>query len=111
LFTRWAGVSPKRFQQFLTVEHAKARLSQSRSVLELAGEAGLSGPGRVHDLFVTLEAVSPGEFKAGGAGLAIGYAIHDTPFGPSLIAVTPRGICALQFVENTHSAVARLRHE
>lgn len=110
LFTRWAGVSPKRFQQFLTVEHAKARLSHCRSVLELAGEAGLSGPGRLHDLFVTLEAVSPGEFKAGGAGLAIRYAIHDTPFGPALLAVTPRGICALQFVENTGSPVARLRH-
>lgn len=111
LFTRWAGVSPKRFLQFLTVEHAKARLSHSRNVLDLAGGVGLSGPGRLHDLFVTLEGVSPGKFKAGGAGLTIRYGIHDTPFGPSLIAVTARGICGLRFVENEDTAAARLRHD
>ena len=111
LFTRWAGVSPKRFLQFLTVEHAKARLSHSRNVLDLAGGVGLSGPGRLHDLFVTLEAVSPGEFKAGGAGLTIRYGVHDTPFGLSLIAVTARGICGLRFMGERGSAVARLRHD
>ena len=111
LFTRWAGVSPKRFLQFLTVEHAKARLSHSGNVLDLAGGVGLSGPGRLHDLFVTLEAVSPGEFKTGGAGLTIRYGIHDSPFGLSLIAVTVRGICGLQFLEDRGSAVARLRDD
>jgi len=97
LFTRWAGVSPKRFLQHLTVEHAKARLAASRSALELAGEVGLSGPGRLHELFVTLEAMSPGEYRAGGAGQRIRYGAADSPFGPCFIASTARGICALRF--------------
>src|SRR3989337_2337689 len=84
LFTRWAGVSPKRFVQCLTVEHAKSRLAATRGVLDLAGAVGLSGPGRLHDLFVTLEAMSPGEYKAGGAGLAIRYGVHETAFGAGL---------------------------
>jgi AraC family transcriptional regulator of adaptative response/methylated-DNA-[protein]-cysteine methyltransferase len=99
LFTRWAGVSPKRFLQYLTVEHAKSRLPESQNVLDLAGTVGLSGPGRLHDLFVTLEAVSPGEYKARGAGLEIRYGIHASPFGPALIAVSPRGICGLHFLD------------
>lgn len=99
LFTQWAGISPKRFLQYLTVEYAKSKIAQSRNLLELSLDAGLSGPGRLHDLFVSLEAMSPGEFKAGGAGLEIRYGIHPTPFGRSLIATTPRGICALQFVD------------
>ncbi len=111
LFTRWAGVSPKRFLQFLTIEHAKARLAQSRNALDLADGVGLSGPGRLHDLFVTLEAMSPGEFKAGGAGLTICYGIHDSPFGRCLIAATSRGICGLQFLENETNATAGLRHD
>jgi len=101
LFTRWAGVSPKRFLQYLTVEHAKSRLAASQNVLDLAGEVGLSGPGRLHDLFVTIEAMSPGEYRSGGAGQHIGFGIVDSPFGPCLIASTARGICALRFLEST----------
>ena len=109
LFTRWAGVSPKRFLQFLTVEHAKARLAASRSLLDLAGAVGLSGPGRLHDLFVKLEAMSPGEARSGGAGLAITYGVHDSPFGPAVIATTARGVCGLHFLEQGTDAEARRR--
>jgi AraC family transcriptional regulator, regulatory protein of adaptative response / methylated-DNA-[protein]-cysteine methyltransferase len=111
LFTRWAGVSPKRFLQYLTVEHAKTRLETSPSLLNLAGEIGLSGPGRLHDLFVSLEAMSPGEYKAGGAGLEIRYGVHETPFGPALIAVTTRGICGLHFLGDGDAGVALLRED
>jgi AraC family transcriptional regulator of adaptative response/methylated-DNA-[protein]-cysteine methyltransferase len=111
LFTRWAGVSPKRFVQYLTVEHAKSRLAGSRSVLDLAGAVGLSGPGRLHDLFVTLEAMSPGEYRAGGAGLAIRYGVHESPFGPALLALTARGVCGLRFVEGARDGATWLRRE
>lgn len=113
LFTRWAGVSPKRFLQFLTVEHAKTRLAQSCSLLDVTGHAGLSSPGRLHDLFVTLEAVSPGDFKAGGKSLAIRYGIHASPFGFCLIATTLRGICGMQFLNGTdrHDPASLLRRE
>ncbi len=99
LFTRWTGISPKRFLQYLTVEYAKTKIAQTKSVLDLTLEAGLSSPGRLHDLFVTLEAMSPGEFKTGGKGLQIWYGIHDTPFGRSLIATTARGVCHLHFLD------------
>ena len=98
LFRRWAGISPKRFIQFLTLEHAKKLLGGSHSVLDATYGAGLSSPGRLHDLFVTLEAMTPGEFKARGAGLRITYGFHPTPFGECLLAVTDRGICGLGFV-------------
>jgi len=98
LFRRWAGISPKRFVQFLTLEHAKQALEESRSVLDAAYDAGLSGPGRLHDLFVTTEAMTPGEFKAKGAGLEISYGFHPSPFGECFLAVTERGICGLGFV-------------
>lgn len=113
LFTRWAGVSPKRFLQFLTVEHAKARLARCVSVLDAADSAGLSSGGRLHDLFVTLEAMSPGEFKSGGAGLAIRYGVHPSPFGPCLIAATDRGICGVQFLDDMKpgNAAALLRQQ
>jgi AraC family transcriptional regulator of adaptative response/methylated-DNA-[protein]-cysteine methyltransferase len=111
LFTRWAGVSPKRFLQYLTVESAKARLASSASVLELAGAVGLSGPGRLHDLFVTLEAVSPGEYKTGGAGIPVRYGIHASPFGPALIAVSARGVCGLHFLDGTDDPAACLRRD
>jgi AraC family transcriptional regulator, regulatory protein of adaptative response / methylated-DNA-[protein]-cysteine methyltransferase len=97
-FQRWAGISPKRFLQYLTVEHAKAQLDASRSVLDAAFAAGLSGPGRLHDHFVTVEAMTPGEYKQQAAGLTITYGQHDTPFGPALIAVTPRGLNAVAFL-------------
>jgi AraC family transcriptional regulator, regulatory protein of adaptative response / methylated-DNA-[protein]-cysteine methyltransferase len=99
LFTRWAGISPKRFLQYLTIEYAKSRIAQTKSLLDLTSDVGLSSPGRLHDLFVNLEAMSPGEFKAGGAGLQIWYGIHDTTFGKSLIATTSRGICNLHFLD------------
>lgn len=111
LFTRWAGVSPKRFLQYLTVEHAKARLLASRSVLDLAGEVGLSGPGRLHDLFVSLEAMSPGEYRGGGAGLAIRYGIHASPFGRAVLAVSPRGICGLRFPERDEDVANLVRRD
>ena len=99
IFTRWAGVSPKRFIQFLTVESAKERLRASEPVLRAAFGAGLSGPARLHDLFVTTTAVTPGEFKARGSSLEIHHGIADTPFGPALFGVTARGLCHLAFLE------------
>ena len=100
MFKRWAGVSPKRFLQYLTVENAKRMLRDSASVLDTSLEVGLSGPGRLHDLFVNIEAVTPGEYKRLGKGLVIGYGFYSTPFGECLIASTSRGICFLGFVED-----------
>lgn len=100
LFTRWVGISPKRFLQFLTKEHAKRLLEESENLLETAYDSGLSGPGRLHDLFVSCEAVTPGEYKQAGEGLQIVYGFHPSPFGECLIARTERGICSLSFVEN-----------
>jgi AraC family transcriptional regulator of adaptative response/methylated-DNA-[protein]-cysteine methyltransferase len=100
LFSRWAGISPKRFLQFLTKEHAKQLLDRSGSVLTATYESGLSSTGRLHDLFVVCEAVTPGEYKSGGAGLVITYGYHPGPFGECLLATTDRGICSLQFVES-----------
>ena len=98
LFSRWAAISPKRFLQYLTVEHAKQVLKESRSLLDATFETGLSSPGRLHDLFITVEAMTPGEFKNEGAGLTIQYGFHPTMFGECLLAVTQRGICGLSFV-------------
>jgi AraC family transcriptional regulator of adaptative response/methylated-DNA-[protein]-cysteine methyltransferase len=98
IFSRWAGISPKRFLQFLTKEGAKELLAQSENLLDTTYEVGLSSLGRLHDLFVTTEAVTPGEYKSGGAGLTIRYGLHDTPFGKALIGTTERGICHLGFV-------------
>ena len=99
LFTRWAGISPKRFLQFLTKENAKTLLKNT-SLLDATYSAGLSSPGRLHDLFVKCEAVTPGEYKLKGAGLHIVYGFHPTPFGECLIASTERGICFLAFVND-----------
>jgi len=106
LFTRWAGISPKRFLQCLTVEYAKSKIAETANLLDLTIEVGLSSPGRLHDLFVKLEAMSPGEFKTGGIGLEIWYGIHPTPFGECLIATTPRGICNLHFLDATSKDAA-----
>ncbi len=97
MFKRWAGVSPKRFLQFLTVARAQAALREGKSALEASYDSGLSGPGRLHDLFVAVEAVTPGEYKDEGAGVEIRYGFHSTPFGDCLLAVTDRGICGLAF--------------
>lgn len=106
VFSRWAGISPKRFIQFLTLDYAKSLLRQRAGVLETAYAAGLSGPGRLHDLFVTLEAVTPGEYKQGGAGLTLHVGRHTTPFGDCLLATTARGICALNFLDDGRNPAA-----
>jgi AraC family transcriptional regulator of adaptative response/methylated-DNA-[protein]-cysteine methyltransferase len=106
LFSQWAGISPKRFLQYLTVEYAKSKILQSQNLLDLTWDVGLSSPGRLHDLFVKLEALSPGEFKSGGAGIEIRYGIHETPFGKSLLATTTRGICNLYFLDAATEAIA-----
>ena len=98
LFTRWAGVSPKQFLGYLTLEHAKRALERAESVLEATYDVGLSGPSRLHDLFVTFEGVTPGEYKAMGDGIAIRYGVHEGFLGPFVVGLTDRGICALQFV-------------
>lgn len=99
LFRRWAGITPKSFLQALTLDSARQLLRESASVLETAYEVGLSGPGRLHDLFVTHEAMSPGEWKSGGEGLTIAYGFHPSPFGAALIMATPRGVCGLAFAD------------
>lgn len=112
LFTRWVGISPKRFLQFLTKEHARSLLDQSSSVLDAAYQSGLSGPGRLHDLFVTLDAVTPGEYKLQGEGLKIEYGFHPTPFGECLLAITERGVCGMAFVShgNRDEVLSDLQH-
>ncbi len=97
LFRRQVGLSPKKYVQFLTLERAKDILAQSRSVLDAAYASGLSGPGRLHDLFVNVEAMTPGEYKHRGRGLTIRYGVHPSPFGQCLIMRTARGVCGLAF--------------
>ena len=99
VFSRWAGVSPKQFLQALSLAQAKQQLAQGASVFDAALQAGLSGPSRLHDAFVNVEAVTPGEFKSGLAGVDISYGYHPSPFGECLILSTTRGICALGFVQ------------
>lgn len=108
LFRRWAGLTPKRFLQLLTLEEAKRRLDDSRSVLHATYAAGLSGPGRLHDLFVGLEGVTPGEYRTGGAGVAVEYGVATTPFGVALVGRTGRGVCHLSFVDNGAGSLDRL---
>ncbi|MFT5133149.1 MAG: AraC family transcriptional regulator of adaptative response [Gammaproteobacteria bacterium] len=111
LFQRWAGVSPKRFLEYLTVERAKVLLQDSHSILDASIETGLSGPGRLHDHFVSIDAVSPGEYKNRGDNLEISYAFHESPFGELLLALTERGILALSFVERNskNAELAKLK--
>ena len=97
LFSRWAGVSPKRYQQWLKLDHAKSLLANRHTTLETANEVGLSGSGRLHDLFVRWEAMSPGEYSKGGAGLQILWGWFESPFGAALIMGTERGICGIGF--------------
>ncbi|WP_085031534.1 methylated-DNA--[protein]-cysteine S-methyltransferase [Ensifer aridi] len=100
VFTRWAGLSPKAFLQAITLDHAKRLLRQEdMPLLETSIEVGLSGPGRLHDLFVTHEAMSPGEWKARGAGLTIRYGFHPSPFGTALVMITDRGLAGLAFAD------------
>ena len=104
LFSEWAGVSPKRFLQYLTKEHAHRLLAQSADVLTVAAEVGLSSGSRLHDLMVSCEALTPGEIKAGGAGLTISHGLAPSPFGPAVVAWSPRGICHLAFCSGDEAA-------
>jgi AraC family transcriptional regulator of adaptative response/methylated-DNA-[protein]-cysteine methyltransferase len=99
LFRRWAGLTPKAFLQAITLDHARRLLRDSASVLDASLEVGLSGPGRLHDLFVTHEAMSPGEWKSGGEGLTLSYGFHPCPFGTALVMATPRGLAGLAFAD------------
>jgi AraC family transcriptional regulator of adaptative response/methylated-DNA-[protein]-cysteine methyltransferase len=100
LFSSWVGISPKRFLQFLTKEYVKELLARPTNLLDATFDAGLSSPGRLHDLFVSCEAVTPGEYKSRGRGISIAYGFHDSPFGECLIAATERGICWLSFARD-----------
>src|SRR5437870_6263132 len=106
LFRRWAGLTPKAFLQALTLDHARALLRDSASVLDASFEVGLSGPGRLHDLFVTHEAMSPGEWKSGGEGLTLSYGFHPSAFGPALVMATGRGLAGLAFADQGDEAAA-----
>src|ERR1700690_4375726 len=99
LFRRWAGLTPKAFLQALTLDGARQLLRESASVLDATYEVGLSGPGRLHDLFVTHEAMSPGEWKAGGEGTTIHFGFHPSPFGSALVMATPRGLAGLALAD------------
>ncbi|WP_243360318.1 bifunctional helix-turn-helix domain-containing protein/methylated-DNA--[protein]-cysteine S-methyltransferase [Fundidesulfovibrio terrae] len=113
VFSAWAGISPKRFLQFLTKQSARELLRASRDVLRVSTETGLSGPGRLHDLMVSCEAMTPGEVGALGAGTAIAYGFSESPFGRFLAGATPRGVCHLRFVAQgeDEAAEAELRAE
>ncbi|WP_050424074.1 methylated-DNA--[protein]-cysteine S-methyltransferase [Bradyrhizobium tropiciagri] len=99
LFRRWAGLTPKAFMQALTLDHAKNLLRDSASVLDAALDSGLSGPGRLHDLFVAHEAMSPGEWKTGGGGMTLRYGFHASPFGTAIVIATDRGLAGLAFAD------------
>ncbi|MGD1006583.1 MAG: methylated-DNA--[protein]-cysteine S-methyltransferase [Ignavibacteriaceae bacterium] len=100
IFTEWAGISPKKFLQFLTIEELKKELTKSKNLIDAANNVGLSAQSRVYDLFVKIEAVTPNEYKTRGKGISIDYGIHNTPFGSCLLAVTERGICSINFIED-----------
>lgn len=107
LFSQWAGVSPKRYQQYLTLGHAKALLRAQHPTLATAHASGLSGTGRLHDLFLTWEAMRPGDYARGGAGLVIYEGLFDSPFGPMLAMGTDRGLCAIGFICETGEEATR----
>src|SRR5262245_65568011 len=111
LFRRWAGLTPKAFLQALTLDSARRLLRDDASVLDASYEVGLSGPGRLHDLFVTHEAMSPGEWKSGGEGLTIAYGFHPSPFGMALVMATERGLAGLAFADpgEEETALADMR--
>lgn len=111
MFTEWAGISPKRFLQFLTIDFLKEKLNEPRNLLEAAESAGLSSQSRVYDLFTTLEAVTPQEYKTKGSGIHIEYGIHETPFGECLIGKTDRGICWMSFLtqENVKNEIESMK--
>ena len=110
LFTRWAGISPKKFLQYLTLRYAKDQLRDDLSLEEIAYEAGLSGPSRLHDLFINMEGMTPGQYKKSGKGITINYGFHLSPFGKYILAATSdQRICGLEFTEDETKAVESLR--
>jgi len=110
LFTDWAGVSPKKFLQYISIEHAKDILKDRQaSLFDAAFETGLSGTSRLHDLFINIEGMTPGEYKNGGENLSINYSFAETPFGDILVASTPKGICHMAFANNEQEALADLQ--
>ncbi|MEP7141945.1 MAG: methylated-DNA--[protein]-cysteine S-methyltransferase [Ferruginibacter sp.] len=110
MFTEWAGVSPKKFLQYITVEYAKSILKDRQTTLfDAAFEAGLSGTGRLHDLFMNIEGMTPGEYKNGGENLAINYSYAESPFGNILVASTTKGICHMAFADNEPDALVALQ--
>jgi len=112
LFTRWAGISPKKFLQYLTLQYSRERLEKNPTLAEIAHEAGLSGTGRLHDLFITLEGMTPDEYRRSGAGQTIYYGSHFSPFGKYLLAITPQNkICTLQFFEDESLVIQDLKQK
>jgi AraC family transcriptional regulator of adaptative response/methylated-DNA-[protein]-cysteine methyltransferase len=112
LFTEWAGVSPKKFLQYISVQHAKKVLSNKEATLfDAVYETGLSGSGRLHDLFIKIEGMTPGEFKNGGANLTINYSFADSPFGDIILASTSKGICHMAFMHDRNEALANLKYD
>jgi AraC family transcriptional regulator of adaptative response/methylated-DNA-[protein]-cysteine methyltransferase len=110
VFSEWAGISPKRFLQYITTGYLKEKLHRTENLLEAAQLAGLSAQSRVYDLFITLEAVTPNQFKTKGEGLEISYGFHWTPFGECFVAVTEKGVCALEFVNDHNSCLNDFRN-
>jgi AraC family transcriptional regulator of adaptative response/methylated-DNA-[protein]-cysteine methyltransferase len=106
VFSQWVGVSPKRYQQYLTIGHARKLLAERHTTLAAAHAAGLSGSGRLHDLFLTWEAMSPGDYARGGAGLVIRWGWFDSPFGPALVMATDKGICGIGFSDEVGAEAA-----
>ena len=109
LFSEWAGTSPKRFLQYISLGYAKQLLKENQSLFDTAMETGLSGTGRLHDLFINIEGMTPGDYKNGGENLHINYSFAESPFGNVIVASTPKGICHLAFYENETAAIRNLQ--
>jgi len=109
MFREWAGVSPKKFLQYISAAHAKTLLRKDKPLADVAFETGLSGTGRLHDLFISIEGMTPGEYRNGGSALTISYSFSETPFGPVIIASTTKGVCHLAFFTDREQAVATLK--
>jgi AraC family transcriptional regulator of adaptative response/methylated-DNA-[protein]-cysteine methyltransferase len=111
LFSEWAGTTPKRFLQYISIGYAKEMLKENQSLFDTALETGLSGTSRLHDLFVNIEGMTPGEYKNGGENLHINYSFAESPFGNIIVASTPKGICHIAFYDNESIALANLQRQ
>jgi AraC family transcriptional regulator of adaptative response/methylated-DNA-[protein]-cysteine methyltransferase len=109
MFHAWAGISPKKFMQYISLDHAKKLLNKQMSLMDVAAETGLSGTSRLHDLFVNIEGMTPGEYKKGGKGMAMNYSFTESPFGPVMIASTDKGVCYLNFENDSMDALKNLK--